>query len=534
MIKMENLTTLSQGLQNSFCQFGSKAALEVDGQIIEYAHMADQAGRIAKSLIDTCNPSDRFVGVLAYRSQVAYTAVQAVLLSGKAYMPLHPSFPVNRTARMIQFSGCRTIIADHTSMPVLADVLESISVSLTIIFPTEVSGARELSAKFSHHQFLFSESISSCVPDRFPTPEPKDPAYLLFTSGSTGNPKGVAVTNENVCAYLHYTIERYGVTSEDRISQMFDLTFDLSVHDLFVSWLSGATLCVVPEKAVMAPAKFIRDQQLTIWFSVPSVAMFMTKMRMLKPGVFPSLRASLFCGEALPSATAEAWQDAASNSIVENLYGPTEATIAITNYRWDSGRSPIQSRNNLVPIGEAFTDQATCVVDESLRELPPEQIGELYLSGTQVTPGYLNDDDRTRQQFVQLPDSSKRWYRTGDLAVKDVSGCLYYIGRTDSQVQIMGHRVELAEIEGVLRDLTKSDLAVCVAWPIEQGRADGVYAFVVGPANEDKERKILEACKGRLPDYMVPRQLFHIETLPLNANGKIDRKNLESRISQSI
>jgi len=531
---MTKLTTLSQGLQTSLSQFSTYTALEVDGQQFKYSELAQTAGRLAQTLIDTSCRNNQFIGVLAYRSPVTYTALQAILLAGKAYMPLHPHFPVNRTARMVHFSGCRTIIVDEGALVVLADILDSVQVSLTILFPQDIPAARDLPDRFPKHQFLFAEAISSCIPNRYPTPAPSDPAYLLFTSGSTGQPKGVAVTNENVCSYLQYTINHYEVTTEDRLSQMFDLTFDLSVHDMFVSWLAGATLCVVPEKSVMAPAKFIRDQRLTMWFSVPSAAMFMARMRMLKPGVFPTLRTSLFCGEALPAATAANWQLAAPNSVVENLYGPTEATIAITNYRWNSNTSPAQCLNELVPIGTPFPGHATRIVDEKLQEVPPDQIGELCLSGSQVTPGYLSDDERTRELFLQLPNSSQRWYRTGDLTAKDKAGCLYYVGRADSQVQIMGHRVELAEIESVLRKLLESDLAVCVAWPIEQGRADGVYAFVVGPDDEDQGRRIIDACKDRLPDYMIPRQLIFVDEFPLNANGKIDRKKLELRIGQSL
>ncbi len=154
--------------------------------------------------------------------------------------------------------------------------------------------------RLPQHTFVFPDDDAPDPATLASRSRPEDPAYLLFTSGSTGKPKGVVVNHANVSAYLTYTLQRYQFTPNDRISQIFDLTFDLSVHDIFTCLLAGARFCVVPVKAVMAPAKFIREKELTVWFSVPSVAVFMGKMGMLKANAFPTLRWSLFCGEALP------------------------------------------------------------------------------------------------------------------------------------------------------------------------------------------------------------------------------------------
>jgi len=280
----------------------------------------------------------------------------------------------------------------------------------------------------------------------------------------------------------------------------------------------------------MVPAEFIRDKALTMWFSVPSVAMFLSKYRMLQPDSLPSLRYSLFCGEALSASLADQWQKAASNSVIENLYGPTETTIAITNYRWDAEKSAQACVNGIVPIGWPYDGQRALVINPEKHPLPGGEAGELCLTGSQVSRGYLNSPAKTRQQFIKIPGEGKEiWYRTGDLVKQDASGCLHYLGRIDNQVKILGHRVELGEIDAVLRQASCSELAVAVAWPLQYGRANGIVAFVCPAEQPEKARsesQIQEICKKKLPAYMVPKKVFFIENMPLNVNGKIDRLKL--------
>jgi non-ribosomal peptide synthetase component F len=303
---------------------------------------------------------------------------------------------------------------------------------------------------------------------------------------------------------------------------------------MFLAWSSGACLCPVPREVLMSPAKFIRDRALTVWFSVPSVAMMMRRLRMLKPDKLPGLRLSLFCGEPLPASLAQQWQAAAPNSVVENLYGPTEATIAISHYRWDPDRSPQQSRNGVTPIGETFPTQRAVIVDEEGLPVSAGQPGELCVTGSQVTTGYINAPEKTASQFVTVPGQGEAvWYRTGDRVLRDEQGCLHYLGRVDSQVQIRGHRVELQEIEHVLRQATGTELAFAVPSPLSEGGALGVRAVIGEPVTEDQRRRILEWCRASLPEYMAPQDVVECQNLPLNANDKIDRQALQRVVEDS-
>jgi acyl-coenzyme A synthetase/AMP-(fatty) acid ligase len=255
---------------------------------------------------------------------------------------------------------------------------------------------------------------------------------------------------------------------------------------------------------------------------------------MLKPGSLPTLRWSLFSGEPITAPAAQKWQAAAPNSILENLYGPTEATINITLYRWEPQRSPAESHLDIVPIGWMFPGHEGQVVDAQDRPVPDGQDGELLLRGPQVTTGYLDNPEKTAQQYVRLPgDQGGPWYRTGDLVRRRPDGCILYLGRLDHQVQIHGHRVELLEVEQVMRQGSGAELVAAIPWP--QGPStEAVFGFVSGADQPGLEEKVLCACREKLPGYMVPRRVYAMASLPLNPNGKIDRKALAANLEDLL
>jgi amino acid adenylation domain-containing protein len=523
----KNSNTLTGKILDAFTKHEVRYALCIDGTYYKYSEVERYSLLIAK-LIQCVNVTDcSFVGIFCYRSIHAYSGIFGTLLSGKAYMPLSPSFPTNRLQAMLSRSSCKVLVLSEECANAFYE-LAMVTQGLTVICPEPGDRITQLSKSLTNHAFVFPDEITPDFVENFCSKvSPSDPAYLLFTSGSTGVPKGVVVSHKNVISYLSYTIRRYRVTNNDRISQMFDITFDLSVHDIFVSLLSGACLFIVPGSTLMAPAKFIKEKEITLWFSVPSVAMFLEKMRMLKPGSFPSLRYSLFCGEALPQRSAEAWQAASPNSVVENLYGPTEATIAITNYTWNPATSPDECVNGLVPIGWPFDVHQVRIIKAS-NDTTLEK-GELCLTGPQLTAGYLNAPEQTSEQFVTFDDSHLVWYKTGDIVEQINSDCLVYLGRMDDQLQVRGYRVELQEVDIAIRQAAGTDLAVCVPMLLAPGQADSLIAVIQGQSFDLLTQKIIEHCRQLLPDYMVPSKVKFVDSMPLNANGKIDRQSLIER-----
>lgn len=523
-----NIRHLGASLFDAFQQFKDRPGIDVDNRCYSWGETGKMSNSIANELEGR---EGTYVALLGYRSIEAYTGIFGIILSGRAYTPLNPRFPAERNRKMLTASGAKQMILTPECVDSFRSFASTVE-PLEVICHGELSSFNNLPSEFPDFHFRFVDpnqnSFNLQLSDSNSDSDPEKPVYLLFTSGSTGAPKGVSVSEKNLTYYLNYTIDRYSVNEFDKISQMFDLTFDLSVHDIFTAALSGGCLCVVPERSLMGPSKYIQKKECTLWFSVPAVVMFMSKMRMLKPNSFPSLRYSLFCGEALPVKSAELWQEAAPNSVVENLYGPTEATIAFTNYRWDPETSPNQSVNGVVPIGTAFEGLETAILKSDGSFATVGEQGELLLSGLQVTNGYFRNRDLTEEKFKRF-DGEKWWYCTGDLVEEDGDGCLYYLGRIDDQIQVRGHRVELQEIDQALREASGTQLAVSIPVKGESGNVESIAGYVQLNQADGLKKIIIDKCRNILAEYMVPSDLRFIDTFPLNSNGKIDRKELINR-----
>ena len=534
VLSSRNASIASRPLWAGFVETAERVpdrpAVVADGQTLTYAELADLARRIGATIqarSDLSGPP--LTAVFAYRTLAAFAGVLGSLQAGHGYVPLNPTFPTARTRIMFEQAGCRSLIVDRNSLVQLDGVLAETSAPLLVLVP-DLDDVRGLRAAWPAHTILGAADLASATTWTRPEPQPDAVAYLLFTSGSTGIPKGVMVAHRNVAAFLDYVLARYQVTEDDRLSQMFDMTFDLSVFDMFVAWARGACLCCPPKKALMNPSSFIKEMELTVWFSVPSTAVFIKRLRALRPGAFPSLRLSLFCGEPLPLSVAAAWDEAAPNSVVENIYGPTELTIACTYHRWDTVRSPAEAEIGIVPIGEPFPDMRTLIVNQQLNEVAPGQDGELLVTGPQMTLGYWKDPDKTAAAFITPPGRSEIYYRTGDRVRRPMpGGPINHLGRMDSQIKLRGHRVELGEIESAVRDACGRDGVVAVPWPVTENGYEGIEVFVEA---EPLDVVALRGdIAGRLPDYMVPRRFHFLDRLPLNVNGKFDRKALAASLA---
>ncbi|MGW7545628.1 AMP-binding protein [Streptomyces sp. NPDC054770] len=478
-----------------------RPALQVGAETFTYRELDARAGALAGEIVARHGGTvPARVGLTTTPEPLTYVGYLAALRLGAAVVPLNSAFPPARSAVIAHAAALDLTLSDD----------------------------------------LLTRLRSTGAPHDAPPPAtvaPEDTAYVLFTSGSTGTPKGVPVTHRSIDAFLRYVIERYELGPGCRMAQNIGLAFDPSVFELFAAWGSGATLVVPPRRDLAKPSRFVAREGITHWFSVPSVITMAHLTGGLAPGSMPTLRWSLFGGEQLTTQQARAWQAAAPQTVLENLYGPTEVTIACTQYRVPEHVADWpHTANGSLPIGPVHPHLDHLVLDEDGN---PAKIGELCVRGVQRFTGYLDPADNhgrfldptgrptdPREHYVP---GDKDWYRTGDLVQTLDGGTLVHLGRIDQQVKIMGQRVEIGETEAVLRDQDGIEQAAVVALrgPDGQTRLEAAYTGTPLPPAH-----LRQALATRLPRYMVPHRFTHRTALPLNINGKLDRRALTAELTE--
>lgn len=414
--------------------------------------------------------SDEQVVALAFHDNLdTYASIWALWMEGKAYVPLHPSWPQERLDSIVEQIGCSHVLgnADITAEPYYGA-------------PVECSD--------------------------------EDLAYVLFTSGSTGKPKGVPLTRKNLASFVHAFWDMgYELTEEDRCLQCFDLTFDLSVMSYLVPLLRGACVYTVPFDAVkyLAICGLMEEHQLTFALMTPSTIQYLRPY--MEELNFPAMRYSLFCGEALPTETTDMWAKCLPNAQIDNVYGPTEDTIFCTYYRYRRGERNID-HNGVLSIGKTMTSGQVAIFD-----------GELCLAGDQLTPGYWKNPEKNAEAFFEK--DGVRWYRTGDLCEYGEDDNILFVGRKDSQVKIQGFRIELGEIEHHARQYYKDCNLVVMAYDNAEGTTS-LAMFIEMPEQETKPFE--EYLRSKMPAYMIPSRYIYLEKFPVNSSSKIDRSKLKS------
>ncbi|MCD2097337.1 non-ribosomal peptide synthase/polyketide synthase [Rhodococcus rhodochrous] len=473
-------------------------ALVYEGRRWTYGEFDSSVNRLARHLLGLgVGPEDR-VALAIRRSPELLVGMYAIAKTGAAYVPVDPDQPAERNTYILDTAAPVAIVTtrgnrvEHGTAPVV-----------------ELDGL-DLAG-------LSDDPITD--DDRSAPLRPGNTAYVIFTSGSTGRPKGVAVSHAAIVNQLLWKREYFGIGADDAVLLKTVATFDLSVWEFWSALTSGARLVIATADGHRDPdylLALLRDEQVTTLHTVPSMLSML--MTVAAGPVAPSLRRILAIGEALPAAVAQQFR-ADDTATLYNLYGPTEAAVSVTVHEVDD------ADRTVVPIGVPEWNTAVYVLDDRLRPVAPGVAGELYLAGAQLARGYHDRPDLTADRFVADPYGRGRMYRTGDIVRWNRAGRLEYLDRADFQVKVRGYRIELGEVETVLRELPDvKDVAVLVRNTAHLG--DRLVAYVVPAADSFDAGATRTALAERLPSYMVPSAFVELDALPLNTNGKLDRRAL--------
>jgi non-ribosomal peptide synthetase-like protein len=480
--------------------FGSSPAVISEGRAWTYRELNKRANQFARLLIDRGVRPGHRVGLLLDRSVETYVALLAVMKAGAAFVPLATAFPDERMTLIIEDAnvGLVVTIAAYSSradrMPVPCVLIDSAAAAITAKSDAPL-----------HANAVSSSSDDTC--------------YILYTSGTTGRPKGVVIKHQSICNFVRVAAAAYGYQPGDRVYQGMTIAFDFSAEEIWVPFAAGATIVPAPGPLTLVGeelADFLRMNDVTCMACSP------TLLSSMESDV-PSLRTLLVGGEACPHNLVVRWSKPGRQIL--NTYGPTEATVTATMGMLTPDRP--------VTIGAPLPTYSIAILDPSVSKLAePGELGEIGIAGIGLAVGYLNRPDLTEQKFIadflDLPNNpSKRIYRTGDLGRINENGEIEYHGRIDTQVKIRGYRIELGEIEAVLLDQSAIAQAAVTTWEIEPGRVELVAYYApkaglppIGRADIARE------LKRRLPDYMVPSYLEELPAIPMTVANKADLRQL--------
>ena len=508
--------------------------IAVDGgeSTLTYSQLDALSNQIAHQLRadGVCN-GDR-VGVFLPKSPQTVAALLGILKAGAAYVPVDPHSPSSRASYVLGNCSVRALITSSSQLRKLAPDLSAASEIQSILLTDEAADVPAVASLAGTAPVSLAKIVATHPPTNPAIPLiENDLAYILYTSGSTGQPKGVMISHLNSLTFVNWAHGEYGITQQDRVSSHAPFHFDLSILDLFCTLKAGGTICLVPNDVAAFPvrlAQWISDKAITVWYSVPSALIQLVEHGHLERHNYDRLRWILFAGEVFPIKYLRRLVEQIPHATYSNLYGPTETNVCSYYHVQASDVAP--ERTEPVPIGKACANTEVFALDEQGRVVPPGQEGELYVRCSTVMKGYWGRPDATAATV--LPNPLNRayadvMYRTGDIVKLMPSGDYQYIGRRDKMVKSRGYRIELGEIETALYAHPGVKEAAVVAVPDERIGAR-LIAYVVPGGSTLTQSELMKFCSERVLRYMVPEKIELCSQLPRTSTGKIDKTTLEN------
>lgn len=509
-----------------------REAVRCGGVGLTYAELERRSNALAHALIENGLQRGDRVGIYMPKGLESAISIYGIMKAGGAYVPLDPFAPVNRLSYVIQDCGIRQLLTRETRSGQVGEILANgVGVEHVVgLAEVETPGVRCLAWEAAYERP--GEPVANNLTEQ-------DLAYILYTSGSTGNPKGIMHTHRSGLSFAEWAADEYGLRPEDRLSNHAPLHFDLSTFDFFAGSVAGATTVIIPEALTKFPAslsKLMADECISVWYSVPFALIQLMQHGVLGSRDLSALRWLLFAGEVFPTKHLRELMLLLPTVRFSNLYGPTETNVC-TYYHVPE---PPQG-DETIPIGRACANVEDLVVDADDRPLPPGEAGELVIRGGVVMKGYWGQPDRNAVCFYRrrvFDDFEDSFYRTGDLVQMDASGNYRYLGRKDRQIKTRGYRVELDEIEVAL--LAHQGVEEAAVYPIPDGQGSNLIgASVILKTESDSagplptEPDLVEHLNRRLPPYAIPVKIIIMKDFPRTSTGKINRRELQANAIQS-
>lgn len=499
------MKNIVERLENSCSRYPDKTMLMEPEKSITYKAFVNEAKAIACKIIEKIPSQNQPVVILIDKSIQALVSMMGVLYSGNYYTILDVKMPVERMECILNTLQPSLLISDHKQWKT----------------------AEKLN--FKGDLLLYEENKTYAIEEanllsRRRKMIDTDPAYVLFTSGSTGIPKGTVVSHRSVLAYAHWVVETFAIDETTIFGNQTPFYFSMSVLDIYATLLSGASLYLLPKLYFSFPAKLldcmIQNKINTIYW-VPSALGIVANLKGLEVLPPKDVKKVLFAGEVMPTKILNIWRRHLPDALYANLYGPTEVTDICTYYIVNRDFADDEA----LPIGNACNNCDVIVLKEDGTQAKGDEAGELCVRGSFLANGYYDQVEKTSEVFIQnplQPHYPELIYRSGDIVKYNEYGELMYLSRKDFQIKHMGYRIELGEIETAMFAIEGMDACAC----IYDTQAKWIILYYQG--KNLTEKAILEQAKAKLPNYMWPNKFIPIKRMPYNANGKIDRKALKA------